>query len=266
MKHLAGIIISLVIKGAVLGQHVALLEPNDGIRLAEVSSLFSSHYGIHGCPTAEAGVNEAGDIALRIEDGCLGSVSTLSGDYVVNRRTGELREALSDKVMLEETDPAVIGLWKEIEAALLTETESACLVSQSSEARSWREAGIPASQRVGTRQDGAFSVTMVPLSNKPSAPESLLRFRVDRRNYRVFEGRYQVDLSEELLAMRYLLLGSKLPIQLSREDVLAGAREIPEVSAWLKSDQCRGIRLDEDLEGQTYSAIDLFRWCPGDRA
>jgi hypothetical protein len=71
------------------------LQPSDAARLAEISELFKSHYAKGGCPVAEAGLGpRPSEISLRMEDGCQGFASSLAEQYVVDSRTGEVKDPL----------------------------------------------------------------------------------------------------------------------------------------------------------------------------
>jgi hypothetical protein len=90
---------------------------------------------------------------------------------------------------------------------------------------------------------------------------------VDRRAYRVLEGPLErEDLGLEALKIRDLFTTVKKPIDLSEDQVLQQAREIPEVKAWLASGACLGVRLEPDQERATYYSVDLFKWCDGEQA
>src|SRR2546425_3761032 len=87
----------LLFAASLHAQHGVLMQPMDAVHVAEISNLFKSHYAKHGCPRAEAGIGPTlNDIQLRMEDGCSGGVSTWAGDYIVNRKTGEVRDAGGD--------------------------------------------------------------------------------------------------------------------------------------------------------------------------
>jgi hypothetical protein len=173
----------------------------------------------------------------------------------------------TNRVVIRTTDAILVSLWKDIESRLLTEQEAVCLVAQTSDFRNWRALGVSMSRRF-IPENGAFIGTIVPANSTPSAPDLILRFRIDRVDYRVFHGRFfQEDVGEDVLRLRRDLLIAKQTPELMKADVIEGVRNMTDVKAWLESDKCRGIRLDEDQEGATYYSVDLFRRCDGqDRA
>jgi hypothetical protein len=200
-----------------------------------------------------------------MEDGCLGGVSAFAGDYVVDRWTGTIRDALDHQIILKSSDPAVAQVWNELEHSLLNEQEAYCEVWQTPKVRTWQALSIPITKGIRSDRD-FFDITVTAATADPSVSERVLRFRVNRRDYRLFEGRFlREDLSDPVLAFRKTLVASKQPIELSAEDILLGVRGIPEVASWLSAEHCRRILLQQDLEGATYYSLSGVRWCSGEK-
>jgi hypothetical protein len=255
---------SLLSISLLCAQPTVLLQPADAVHLAEISKLFQDHHAEGGCPSAEASLETStGIIHLRVRDGCLEGVSTFAGDYQMNAKTGEVRDHIGH-LIIAKNDPALILLWQEVRASLLTDKEASCLVAQTSRYQEWIQRGLRIKERLFPAAD-ILSVELFPTAAKPVAPERQLQFRVDRRDYRVFEGRFlKEDTSNGVVSMRRLLSIAKGPIEIGRDEVLEGVKHMPAVAIWLRGSQCRGIRLDGDLEGMTYYSVDLFQWCPSD--
>jgi len=256
---------------AAVAQHAVLLDPVDAIELAERSDLFKQHYAKGGCPRADAALGERyGEIRLGIEDGCLGAVSGWAGDFIVDRMTGEIRDGSSNQRALASDDGTVVTLWNEINSELMNDSEVMCLVTRSADVQQWQRLGIEMNERVRpqnrTPRDEIVDVEVSPASSAPAAPARALRFEVDRRNYRLFEGRFSSEeLSADVVSMSNLLRQAKRPAELTAQEVRDGVRQIPEVAKWLSAGNCRDVRLDPDEEGVTYFAVDLFEWCLGQK-
>lgn len=264
--RLIGILPGLFVSASAYGQRAVQLQPQDAAQIVETSGLFALHYASKGCPIA---ITSSGDspneIGLRIEDACLGGVSAFAGDYFVDRLTGSVRDALDHQTVIKSSDPAVLQVWDDIEHSLLSEHDASCLISQTSELRKWRALGIPTTERIESGE-GFFTVIVSPDKQAASVSEGTVYFRVNRRDYRVFRGRFKrEDLSEPIVSLRRLLVDSRGPIELSAQSVLTYARELPEVASWLKAKPCRSLFLDHDLEGVTYFSLAGVTWCAGER-
>lgn len=248
------------------GQGAIMLRPSDAIELAETSKLFDSHYDKRGCPRADAAFDgDSDEIHLRLEDGCLGGASVWAGDFLVNRKTGQVRDSTNGKTMIARNDSAVGLLWKQIDATLLTDSEALYLVNQSASVKRWDRLGVSMKATVTSKED-AFLIDIVPASSSPAASDRVLRFHVDRREYRLYEGRFNAeDINNDVVAARDLLRSVKWPLELTEDDIINGVRQVPEVDTWLRADKCRGIRIEPDQNGITYYSVDLFRWCAGGR-
>lgn len=258
----------LGLSSVAFGQSTIALTPEDAIRLVEMSDIFKDRYARGGCPRADAGSGRpASEIRIRVDDGCQDSVSALVGIYLVNSATGEIRNS-NNEIVVARSNSVVRDLLMGIRSTMMTDAEALCLVTNSSILREWLQSGISYAVHPAPSQDhrNRSAFFAIPDNNMPPAPERVLRFDVDLRKYRLFEGRFsREDHGEDVATLRNLLSIAKNPEELTAADVLAGSKGISEVMKWLEGNACRGIRLDEDQEGATYYSVDLFDWCAKDR-